>query len=131
MIVSQYFGTQAKTFEVESVLIYLFTAMRVEWAKTKARGDRWHEEVLLVTEEMRRVLYFLEWKAQWWLDRGDGRPDAPIPVQQGLAGYAAKQAAVCHSMATSFAHRWYPIHIKWGIPINWPLLYTPAVMDID
>jgi len=40
--------------------------MRVEWAKTKARADRWHEEVLLVSEEMCRVLYFFQWKAEWW-----------------------------------------------------------------
>jgi hypothetical protein len=27
-------------------------AMRVEWAKMKARADRWEEEILLTIEEM-------------------------------------------------------------------------------
>ena len=73
--------------------------MRVEWAKTKAHADRWCEEVLLVTEEMRCVLYFLQWKAQWWSSQSALWLDAPTRVQQGIAAYAAKQAAISHSMA--------------------------------
>jgi hypothetical protein len=38
--------------------------LRVEWAKSRARSNRATEEVLLLLEEMRRVLLFLEWKSQ-------------------------------------------------------------------
>lgn len=106
--------------------------MRVEWAKAKARADRWHEEVLLVTEEMHRTICFMEWKATWWLEQSASRPDAPLYVQRGIAAYAAKQAAVCRSIARSFANRWYPLLEKQQIPIQWPLQYIPEVpMDID
>jgi hypothetical protein len=106
--------------------------MQVEWAKAKARADRWHEEVLLVTEEMRRVICFMEWKATWWLELSVSRPDAPLYVQRGIAAYAAKQAAVCRSIAGSFANRWYPLLKKQQIPIEWPLQYIPEdLMDID
>jgi len=39
--------------------------LRVEWVKSRARAARAHEEVLLLREEMRRVLEFLQWKANW------------------------------------------------------------------
>jgi hypothetical protein len=44
--------------------------MRVEWAKARARVMRWKEELLLVQEEMRRVLEYHKWKAAWWRTQG-------------------------------------------------------------
>ncbi|KII90795.1 hypothetical protein PLICRDRAFT_67573, partial [Plicaturopsis crispa FD-325 SS-3] len=41
-------------------------ALRVEWAKSKARADRWEEEVHLLLEKMRRVLAFGSWQGEWW-----------------------------------------------------------------
>ena len=43
--------------------------LRSEWAKSRARANRCKEEVLLLREEMQRVLVFLEWKSEWWLQR--------------------------------------------------------------
>ncbi|TDL14200.1 hypothetical protein BD410DRAFT_691972, partial [Rickenella mellea] len=40
--------------------------MRIEWTKTRARAQRWDEEVTLVFEEMRRTLAFFEWRARFW-----------------------------------------------------------------
>ena len=37
--------------------------MQVEWAKACACMNRWKEELLLVQEEMRRVISYHEWKA--------------------------------------------------------------------
>ena len=114
---------------------HIRVAMRAEWAKTKARADRWSEEVLLVTEEMRRTICFLEWKANWWLKLTYSRPDTPLRVQHGVAAYAAKQAAVCRSMATSFAKCWYPVLAKQQIQVEWPSQYIisadPTAMNID
>ncbi|KAF9471463.1 hypothetical protein BDN70DRAFT_819963, partial [Pholiota conissans] len=39
--------------------------LRSEWARSRARVQRCKEEVLLLLEEMRRVLQFLEWRASW------------------------------------------------------------------
>jgi hypothetical protein len=106
--------------------------MCVEWAKTKAHADQWNEEVLLVTEEMCCTICFLEWKANWWLERAASCPDAPLHVQHGVAAYAAKQAAVCHSIAKPFAKCWYPILHQHNIAIEWPTHYVPCdSMDMD
>lgn len=42
----------------------------VEWAKSHTRAQWWAEELLLLVEEMRRVIVFLEWKANWWYAQG-------------------------------------------------------------
>jgi hypothetical protein len=42
----------------------------LEWAKSRARANRAEEEVLLVREEMRRMLEFLNSKARWWEEIG-------------------------------------------------------------
>jgi len=54
-------------------LLFLFSynslcspGMRVKWAKTHARANRWQEEVILLMEEMRHVVVYLDWKALWW-----------------------------------------------------------------
>jgi hypothetical protein len=36
-------------------------ALRVEWAKSKVRASRWHEEVMLLEEEMRRAIVYSHW----------------------------------------------------------------------
>ena len=41
-------------------------SMRVEWAKLRAWMMRWKEELLIVQEEMRQVLVYLRWRADWW-----------------------------------------------------------------
>ncbi|KAJ7247677.1 hypothetical protein B0H12DRAFT_1235229 [Mycena haematopus] len=56
-----------------------YARLRVEWSKTKARRDRWEEEVMILREEMRRVLRML-------------------PVAAGLKAYAACQV---RSVATA------------------------------
>ncbi|KAJ6554112.1 hypothetical protein B0H10DRAFT_2241606, partial [Mycena sp. CBHHK59/15] len=48
--------TQAATEREQPQDVKMNEALRVEWAKTRARAMRWHEEVDLLEEEMRRVL---------------------------------------------------------------------------
>lgn len=80
--------------------------LRSEWTKSKARASRSREEVLLLLEEMRRVLEFLEWKAAWWDERLDGLTNISADLAEGLRSYAADQAALQRSLATSFHHLW-------------------------
>ena len=89
------------------MLIFICIGLRCEWVKSKARADRWNEEVLLVKEEMRRVLAFLEWKAAWWTKEG-GRRDLDVrpDIADGIRAYAAKQAHVNRALAHSFKMRW-------------------------
>ncbi len=74
--------------------------------KSKAHTDRWQEEVLLVKEEMRCVLAFLEWKAVWWTEEGARDLDVRPDIADGIRAYAAKQAAINRALARSFEMRW-------------------------
>jgi hypothetical protein len=103
----------------------LTQGLRCEWAKSKARAARWAEEVELVVEEMRRVVTFLDWKAQWWKAQGNARSDyLGADLRDGVSAYAAKQAHIHSAMAQSFAARWYPALIANDFPIEWPDVYS-------
>jgi hypothetical protein len=97
--------------------------MRVEWAKTHARAHRWQEEVILLTEETRRVVAYLNWKASWWRTRGSLRDDVRADITDGLKAYANRQANLMHQLAESFAALWYPIFMAEGTHIEWPEHY--------
>ncbi|KAG1866481.1 hypothetical protein C8R48DRAFT_747671 [Suillus tomentosus] len=62
--------------------------VRVEWCKARARANRWSEEVELLLEEMRRVIVFLKWQAEWWGGRRSSRASESVAEQEGLAAYA-------------------------------------------
>ncbi|KAF7983602.1 hypothetical protein HWV62_20507 [Athelia sp. TMB] len=67
-------------------------ALRVEWAKCKARQARWHEELMLLQEEMRRVIAFGKSKERWWRERPFQRTDVDPELAEGLASYALELA---------------------------------------
>ncbi|KAJ7054887.1 hypothetical protein C8F01DRAFT_1088626 [Mycena amicta] len=81
-------------------------AVRVQWTKTRARRDRWMEEVRLLQEQMRRVLRSLdavekEWETWTTVTRVvDGELGA------GLRAYALRQAEVHRRVARSFRAKW-------------------------
>lgn len=83
-----------------------FAALRIEWAKSRARSMRWNEEELLLKEEMRRVGVTLEWKANWWESRQDGWSTLDGPVKEGVRAYALEQAGVYRSIAKAFRAMW-------------------------
>lgn len=67
-------------------------ALRVEWCKSKARAARWREEVILVEEEMRRVIAFSHWKAKWWIDQAERRQAVDDALKDGLKAFALEHA---------------------------------------
>ncbi|KAJ7801661.1 hypothetical protein B0H14DRAFT_2615098 [Mycena olivaceomarginata] len=81
-------------------------AIRIEWAKTRARANRWAEEVDLLEEEMRCVNAFLQWRSGWWKERVGlrGLPDGP--QREGETAYAIRQSAVQATLAAEFATEW-------------------------
>ncbi|KAK7031679.1 CxC2 domain-containing protein [Favolaschia claudopus] len=81
-------------------------AVRVEWSKTKARRDRWVEEVELLREEMRRVLRFLAWRAGWWEERAVLERGVREEINAGVKAYAARQAAMARQIARRFKSAW-------------------------
>ena len=69
-------------------------SMHVEWAKAQAWAARWNEELLIVQEEMRRVLMFLTWKSSWWIGEANKRVPAASGLRDGVSAYAYKQSAI-------------------------------------
>ncbi|KAF9552469.1 hypothetical protein CPC08DRAFT_738160 [Agrocybe pediades] len=65
--------------------------LRAEWAKSRARAARAREEVLLLREEMRQTVLFLEWKARWWDQRLTSRQVDNKELAEGLRAYASSQ----------------------------------------
>ncbi|KAF7373905.1 hypothetical protein MSAN_00602900 [Mycena sanguinolenta] len=81
-------------------------SLRVEWAKTRARAHRWTEEVDLLEEEMRRILVFLQWRADWWREQKDRRVVDEVEMKEGFAAYAERQAAIQEEMKARFTNDW-------------------------
>jgi hypothetical protein len=61
---------------------------------------------MLLREEMRRVLRFLIWRAEWWDARADLRLEVDAAMRGGLRGYAAKQARLCRRLRDHFYKEW-------------------------
>lgn len=80
--------------------------LRAEWARSRARVRRATEEVMLVREEMRRVLLFLEWSAKRWDSRANTRSKASLEMKEGLKAYALDQASLQRTLAASFKILW-------------------------
>ncbi|KAK0430440.1 hypothetical protein EV421DRAFT_1893559 [Armillaria borealis] len=64
-------------------------ALRIEWCKTRARAHRWHEETILLEEEMKRVKAFFAWEGRTWLACA-ARED----ISDGERAYALRQADI-------------------------------------
>ncbi|KDR65963.1 hypothetical protein GALMADRAFT_232763 [Galerina marginata CBS 339.88] len=94
-------------------------SMRTEWAQTHAHMCRWKEELLIIQEEMRRVLAFFKWKSAWWLEQASQRETVEPAVQSGIVAYAHKQSTLCLQMAARCAVYWLPVMKKHGIIPTW------------
>ncbi|KAJ7853711.1 hypothetical protein B0H14DRAFT_2354164 [Mycena olivaceomarginata] len=81
-------------------------AVRIEWAKTRARANRWAEEVDLLEEEMCHVDVFLQWRSGWWKERVGLRGLPNGPQCEGETAYAIRQSAVQATLAAEFATEW-------------------------
>ncbi|KAG1836189.1 hypothetical protein C8R48DRAFT_751702 [Suillus tomentosus] len=80
--------------------------VRVEWCKSRARAMHWAEEVQLLHEEMRRVLQFLDWQANWWDEQWDRRDCRMTAEHEGLVSYANKQPDIQCRLAVHFRLLW-------------------------
>ncbi|KAF7966211.1 hypothetical protein HWV62_39676 [Athelia sp. TMB] len=81
-------------------------SIRREYLKARARKHRWTEEVMLLVEEMRRVLRFLRWRAEWWRTHPVSWDELDDEVSDGLKAYAERQALLCETIAANFQKKW-------------------------
>ena len=108
---------------------HFLPGLRCEWVKSKARADHWSEEVVLLVEEMCRVVSFLDWKSSWWMMQAVVRSDLPQDIADGLIAYAAKQTHLNRSLAAAFATQWHPLLLSNGLAIEWPAAYVPGNVE--
>ncbi|THU93967.1 hypothetical protein K435DRAFT_669246, partial [Dendrothele bispora CBS 962.96] len=86
--------------------------VRVEWCKARARMLRWQEEVLLLTEELRRMHHYAIWKAEWWMKRRVDqekmlkREDVSAELAEGLDAYAWQQTQFQVDEGLKIRERW-------------------------
>ncbi|KAG0701864.1 hypothetical protein DFH29DRAFT_755534, partial [Suillus ampliporus] len=80
--------------------------VHVEWCKSRARAMRWVEEIELLQEEMRRVLQFFDWQANWWDEQQDRLICETAAQHEGLIAYANKQAHIRRQLASRFRVLW-------------------------
>lgn len=100
------------------------SVIRVEWAKTYARAARFKEEVLLVQEEMRRVLEHHIWKGGWWRSQGEGRDEVEGVLKTGERCYAKKQAELWEKLAAKCVKLWKPFLAQHDLAVDsWPEIW--------
>ena len=91
------------------------TDLRIEFCKSKARADRWHEEVELLREEMDRTRRFFETRSSEWSALAYSHPhDSPgdNAEAEGRRAYALGQAAQFQSMHECCTSLWKGIWMR-------------------
>jgi hypothetical protein len=94
--------------------------MCVEWAQARACAARWAEEVMLLVEEMRRVLHYMMWRKEWWEKQGEQREETRPDVKEGLKAYAVRQGLIVGQLADRFADEWHSLLMHRDLPMEWP-----------
>jgi hypothetical protein len=78
----------------------------VEWARAKARADRWTEEAILTTEEMRRNIAYAKHAQERWSSIAYNQAEGDLAVVEGKRGYAAKRARYECDLIATFPGKW-------------------------
>ncbi|KAL1947003.1 hypothetical protein VTO73DRAFT_13964 [Trametes versicolor] len=96
----------------------LRNALRVEWAKARARAARWHEQVRLVEEEMRRTIESTRHAARAWnlvRSRRQTHDNSALfdeALDEGLVAYSDRHCAMETALADAFEAKWSSIRAK-------------------
>jgi hypothetical protein len=84
-------------------------ALRVKWAKTKARAEQWREEVALVSTEMKRTLDYGHHLHKDWLALAESLAGEDSVLLKGQLAYAHKQAAFKIAYTFKLLSIWMPV----------------------
>jgi hypothetical protein len=91
---------------------------------------RWHEDVVLVEEEMRRTIEYGYWSSGEWVRRATlraGSLDVSSELEEGLVAYAGEQAARELTTCMRLTSQWSAIRERGRAYLA---RETPANMDI-
>ncbi|KAJ6549339.1 hypothetical protein B0H10DRAFT_2380877, partial [Mycena sp. CBHHK59/15] len=91
----------------------LVEALCVEWCKAYARMRRWHEDVVLVEEEMHRTIEYGYWSAVEWVRRIPQRAeDVSAELLEGLTAYGREQEARELKTCEELTEKWAAIRLR-------------------
>jgi hypothetical protein len=96
---------------------------------------RWHEDIVLVEEEMRRTIVFGEYMAGEWAKRADARSCRMTPaLAEGLRAYALEHVAREKKTCAMLSTRWAGLREKArvylaGVPEDGPV--PEVLIDLD
>jgi hypothetical protein len=88
---------------------------------------RWHEDVVLTEEEMRRTIEYGYWASGEWVQRARvraGTAGVDAALEEGLVAYAGEQAARELTTCARLTEKWAPIrkrglaYLARGTPTN-------------
>jgi hypothetical protein len=104
---------------------------RTEWAKARARHQRWLEEQELTMEEMRRTAVYLTHRADWWRAQKNRRRNMDVlpsddptwRVWSGCNAYCERQALLVTGLRDKFLTSWRPVLRDLGLYPDWMALY--------
>jgi hypothetical protein len=111
-------------------LTYNLPGVRIEFTKSRARRNRFTEEVELASVEMGRILRFYAYKSQEWLARA--KTMATGPRAEAHQAYAHRQASMYSNLRAHCATLWkdVPAYIKrMQDIIDNPRLAAPGEFD--
>ncbi|KDQ52704.1 hypothetical protein JAAARDRAFT_198051 [Jaapia argillacea MUCL 33604] len=81
---------------------HMCEALQIEWAKAKARAERWVKEVALLDEEMHRTIEYCKWKAVWWENQATRRQEleeaAHLAHHQAVIQYTPTSPHIHHPL---------------------------------
>jgi hypothetical protein len=109
----------------------------VEWAKARARADRWREELILLEEEMQRSVVFCAWKQKWWQDHTEPRPGVSVPLAEGLQAYALEQVDREAGWISGWTAKWSAVHERFALVLKVHVgnveneIYIPLEIELD
>ncbi|KAI0054817.1 hypothetical protein BV25DRAFT_1816493, partial [Artomyces pyxidatus] len=106
-------------------------SVQVDFCTTKARFDRWDEEIEHLTEEMPRAVRFFYDRAKWWRSRVNQRVDTSPDINSGLTAFALRQAAQLEQLADYFIQMWTPVLNGLNLSIDWPTLEATGDRDVQ
>ncbi|KAJ7024853.1 hypothetical protein C8F04DRAFT_1269860 [Mycena alexandri] len=85
----------------------LVDALRVEWCRAYARMRRWHEDIVLVEEEMRRTIEYGAWMGGQWQMRATARTEDLTPaLSEGLRAYTLEHVKREEDTCLRLAKQW-------------------------
>ncbi|KAJ7161942.1 hypothetical protein C8R43DRAFT_880650 [Mycena crocata] len=91
----------------------LIDSLRVEWCKAYSLAHRWHEDIVLVDEEMRRTIEYGAWSACEWEVRATARTAGlTAALEEGLRAYAMEHVAREHETCSRLSVKWSGLRAK-------------------